>query len=141
MTTDDAGGAPVGFDRLDRIYDRLAGDERFARIERQPPTMSDQPVCAYDDRLAPSSVDRATLEVVWFENDEFSIHYHETHEDGSFDHRWDRHPSGYNIHDHVHPGPDAPTPEQDATHPTDWCDVLTEVLAAVDERQRVFWQA
>jgi len=139
VTTEDAGGAPVGFDRLDRVYNRLAGDERFVRVERQPPTMPDRLVYTYGDRLFPSSVAQTTLEIVWFENDDFSIHYHERHADETFDHRWGRHPSSHNARDHVHPGPDASTPGRDAIPPTNWRDVLTEVLGAVDERQRAFW--
>lgn len=34
---DDGSSAPVDFDRLDLITDRLATDERFDRIEDRPP--------------------------------------------------------------------------------------------------------
>jgi len=86
-------------------------------------------------------VTTASLEVAWFENDDFSIHYHEEHENGSFDHRWDRHPSEHDAREHVHPGPDAPTPSHDTSHPTDWRDVLAAVLTGIEERQRAFWDA
>ena len=39
----------------------------------------------------------------------------------------------------VHPGPDAPTPGDDTTHPTDWRDVLSTVLSEIEDRQRAFW--
>jgi len=84
------------------------------------------------------------LEITWYENGHFSIHYHEEHdesgehESGAFDHRWDRHPSDHNALDHVHPGPNAPTPGEDASHPADWRDVLATVLSAVETRQRAF---
>jgi len=61
----------------------------------------------------------------WYENGDFSLHYHEDHEDGVFDHRWDRHPSAHNQRDHVHPGPNAPTPGDDTSQPVDWRDVLS----------------
>ncbi len=64
-----------------------------------------------------------------FENGDFSLHYHEEHETGAFDHRWDRHPSGHNARDHVHPGPDAPTPGDDTSHPANWRDVLSMVFS------------
>jgi hypothetical protein len=76
---------------------------------------------------------------VWYENGDFSIHYDESHDRGTFDHRWDRHPSEHNDRDHVHPGPDAPTPGEDTTHPEDWRDVLSTVLRRVETRQRGFW--
>jgi hypothetical protein len=78
--------------------------------------------------------------VVRFENADFSVHYHEDHERGAFDHRWDRHPSEHNARDHVHPGPDASTPGEDASHPTNWRDVLSAALSEIDDRQRAFWE-
>lgn len=134
-----SGAAPVDFDRLERIEDRFAGDGRFVAVESRPPFAPDRLVCTYDPGYYPTSVSEARLEVVWFENDDFSIHYHETHDTGSFDRRWDRHPSDHNARDHVHPGPDAVTPGEDVSHPSDWRDVLTDVLDEIQARQRAFW--
>jgi hypothetical protein len=133
------GSASVDFDRLDRIADRLTNDERFERVRKYPDFAPDRIVCTYADGLYPTSVETARLECTWFENGEFSIHYHETHRDGAFDYRWDRHPSTHNSIDHVHPGPDAPTPGEDASHPQDWRDTLATVLSVIEERQRGFW--
>lgn len=140
MTDDVSAGAPVDFDRLDLIRDRLAGDDRVAGVDRRPADVSDRLVFEYDTRLYPASVEVATLSVVWFENGDFSLHYHEDHDEGSFDHRWDRHPSGHNDRDHVHPGPDASTPGENASHPADWRDVLSGVLVEIEDRQRAFWR-
>lgn len=133
-------GAPIDFDRLEVIAERLATGECFARIEQQPAFAPDRLVCVYDSRFYPSSVRTVRLEIVWFENGDFSLHYHEDHAEGAFDHRWDRHPSDHNARDHVHPGPDAPTPGDDASHPDDWRDVLSAVLAEIEDRQRGFWE-
>jgi hypothetical protein len=133
-------GAPVDFDRLEIIRDRLTTDERFTRIDESPEFAPDRLVCVYDSRFYPSSVELARLEVVWFENGDFSLHYHEEGDDQTFDHRWDRHPSGHNTRDHVHPGPDAPTPGDDDSHPSDWRDVLSVALEEIEERQRAFWR-
>lgn len=138
--SDPPSGAPVDFDRLDAIRERLAADDRFSRIDGEPAVAPDRLDCAYDDRLYPARVRAARLEVVWYENGDFSVHYHEDHEDGSFDHRWDRHPSDHNARDHVHPGPDAPTPGDDASHPADWRDVLSAALSEIEARQRAFWE-
>jgi hypothetical protein len=135
----DLSGAPIDFDRLDTIADRLATGDRFDRIERDPVFAPDRVICVYDSHLYPNTVSTARLEVVWFGNGDFSFHYHEGHGEGSFDHRWDRHPSDHNARDHVHPGPDAPTPGDDVSHPDDWRDVLSTVLAEIEARQRSFW--
>jgi hypothetical protein len=137
--SDSLGGAPVDFDRLDTIRERLAADDRFTRIEAQPEFAPDPLVCLYDTRFYPEDVQTARLEIVWFENGDFSLHYHETHHEAAFDHRWDRHPSGHNARDHIHPGPDAPTPGDDTSHPPDWRDVLSMALSEIEERQRSFW--
>ncbi|WP_436909911.1 hypothetical protein [Halosimplex marinum] len=136
---DDVGGAPVDFDRLDVIAERFGGDERFDRVEDRSEFASDRLVCRYDAGFYPNHVQQARLEIAWFENGDFSLHYHEEHETGSFDHRWDRHPSDHNTRDHVHPGPDAPTPGEDTSHPREWRDVLSMVLTEIETRQRRFW--
>jgi hypothetical protein len=79
------------------------------------------------------------LELTWVQNGDFSIHYHEDHDTSTFDHRWDRHPSEHNTREHIHPGPDAPTPGEDTEHPTDWRDVLSMVLDETENRRRGFW--
>jgi len=132
-------GAPIDFDRLDVIRERLTTDDRISRTDEQPVFAPRRLVCVYDQRFYPERVRTARLEVVWFENGDFSLHYHEEHETGEFEHRWDRHPSGHNTRDHVHPGPDAPTPGDDASHPEDWRDVLSMVLSETEDRQRAFW--
>ena len=138
-SSDSVSGAPVDFDRLEVIRDRLATDDRFVRIEERPEFAPDRVVCVYEPRFYPETVESAQLEIVWYENGDFSLHYHEEHEAGAFGHRWDRHPSDHNERDHVHPGPDAPTPVDDADHPEDWRDVLSTALAEIEERQRAFW--
>ncbi|WP_081605161.1 hypothetical protein [Haloferax gibbonsii] len=133
-------GAPVDFDRLDVIRNRFATDERFDQIVDRPEFAPERLVCVYDTRFYPSSVQNARVEIVWFENGDFSLHYHEDHEQGTFDHRWDRHPSEHNARDHIHPGPDAPTPGDDLLHPSDWRDVLSMALVEIEARQRAFWE-
>ncbi|WP_083881560.1 hypothetical protein [Haloferax elongans] len=133
-------GAPIDFDRLDVIQDRFVTDERFSQIVDRPEFAPERLVCVCDTRFYPSSVQNARVEIVWFENGDFSLHYHEDHEQGTFDHRWDRHPSDHNARDHIHPGPDAPTPGEDSSHPNDWRDVLSTALAEIEDRQRAFWE-
>lgn len=138
-STDESHGAPIDFDRLRVVETRLATDNRFTGIESQPEFAPERIVCHYDQGFYPQRVQSARLEIVWFENGDFSLHYHEKHRVGSFKHRWDRHPSDYNTRDHVHPGPDAPTPGDDTSHPEEWRDVLSMVLGEIEERQHAFW--
>ena len=136
---EDSSGAPIDFDRLDFVAERLSAADRFDHVEKRPESAPDRAVCRDNPRLSPSSVSTARLEIVWFENGDFSLHYHERHDGGSFDHRSDRHPSEHNTRDHVHPGPDGPTPGTDASHPRDWRDVLSMALSEIETRQRGFW--
>ncbi|MDB9281506.1 hypothetical protein PN416_16695 [Halorubrum ezzemoulense] len=138
-TGDSISGGPVDFDRLAVIRERLTTDDRFSEVGDQPSFAPERLVCQYDRQLYPDRVRSARLEIVWFETGDFSLHYHETHKTGAFDHRWDRHPSGHNTRDHIHPGPDAPTPGDDTTHPNDWRDVLSTALSEIEARQRGFW--
>ena len=138
-STDDVSSAPIDFDRLNAIEERFITDDRFTEVERQPGFAPDRVVCRYDPGFYPQRVQSARLEVVWFENDDFSLHYHEVHRDGDFDYRWDRHPSDHNTRDHVHRDPDAPTPGDDVSHPAEWRDVLSMVLGEIEDRQRAFW--
>lgn len=131
-------GAPVDFDRPEVIHERLAAGDRFTRIKIRPEFAPDRLVCVYDARFYPQSVQAARLEIGWFENGDFSLHYHEDHEQGTFDYRWDRHPSEHNAREHVHP--EAAAPGDDTSFPTDWRDVLSMVLDEIDERQRAFWE-
>lgn len=134
------GGAPVDFDRLDTIRERFETDDRFSRCDEQPEFAPERLVCVYDQRLYPKRVHTARLEIGWFENGNFSLHYHEDHDTSEFDHRWDRHPSSHNSRDHIHPGPDASTPGNDTSHPADWRDVLSMALSEIEDRQRSFWE-
>ena len=138
--TDGGSGAPIDFDRLDIIRNRLATDDRFVRIENQPEFAPDRLVCVYDSQFYPGDIERAHLEIAWYESGDFSLHYHEAHGDETFDHRWDRHPSTHNTREHIHPGPDAPTPGDDASFSEDWRDVLSATLVEIEDRQRAFWK-
>lgn len=138
-STDDVSGAPIDFDRLNAIAERFTTDDRLIEVEVQPEFAPDRIVCRYDPGFYPQRVQSARLEIVWFENGDFSLHYREVHEDGAFDYRWDRHPSAHNTRDHVHPGPDARTPGDDTSHPAEWRDVLSMVLGEIEDRQRAFW--
>lgn len=138
---DDRESAPIDVDLLDRIGRRLGPSARFAEIEFRPAYAPSALVVHYDRRYFPPFVERATLRIRWFQNDDFAIHYAERREDGDvWQCRWDRHPSDHNSRDHFHPPPDATTPGRDVAHPSDWRDVLRTVLESLDAHVRGFWE-
>jgi len=98
-------------------------------------------VCQFDTGFYPAVVDEAYLDIVWYENGDFNLHYREQYTDGNgWECRWDRHPNPHNARSHFHPGPDASRDEaSDTLFATDWRDVLTGVLAEIDERMESFW--
>lgn len=142
----DASDAPVDFDLLDLIRERLCTSDRFRGAEYRPDFAPESVVFYLEPGFYPSTVTDVKLEVKWFENGDFSIHYQENYVEGvdtpgerpGFAHRWDRHPNPHNSDDHVHPGPDAPTPGVDADHPQHWQDVLGMVVEGIDERRNAF---
>ena len=94
------------------------------------------------DRFPPS-IAGARLDIRWFATDDFSIHYVETPADSDRDRwecRWDRHPNRHNARLHFHrppTGDEIVDLELSSLHPID---VVSTVLAAVDERIEQVWQ-
>lgn len=85
-------------------------------------------------------VEEAILTVRWYTNDDFKIHYQEDHGDSAWKCRWDRHPNPHNTRDHFHAPPDALTPGEDATWPSDYRDVLAIVLSEIERRITDLWE-
>lgn len=142
MPEDEANGAGVDSDVLARIGRRLDGSRRFDRIAYRPPYAPSSIVADYDLGYFPAAVERAYLRVEWFESDDFHIHYSEQYGDGrSWECRWDRHPNDHNARAHFHPPPDAATPGTDASYSSDWRDIMTRVLDALDEHVKSFWES
>ncbi|MCU4742769.1 hypothetical protein OB955_21755 [Halobacteria archaeon AArc-m2/3/4] len=81
------------------------------------------------------------LEIRWYRNDDFNVHYQEERLDSVWKCRWDRHPSAHNSRDHFHPPPDASrTDAEDAQWPTDHRDVCRLVLDRLEERIETLWE-
>lgn len=83
----------------------------------------------------PSAVDDIRLDVRWFENDDYTVHYVEMRDDTVWQCRWDRHPKPGEPRAHFHPPPDA----ADAVEPsslsgTHYLDVVFGVLDWVADR-------
>lgn len=132
--------APVDFDVLDDMRTYLVRSDRFEDVEWRPAYAPDSLVCVYDRGWYPASIDEAFLQITWFKNDDFHIHYQEHWSDGPERKiRWDRHPNVHNTRDHYHPLPDAATPGRDESFSRNWKDIVSRVLREIDERIQLFW--
>lgn len=87
VSDEPAADAAVDFDRLSLVRERLAGNERFTRLVEQPDFAPTRLVCVYSERLYPSRVTSARLEISWYENGDFSLHHHAQQTNGTFDQR------------------------------------------------------
>lgn len=133
--------APIDLDVLDDMRKYLARSNRFEDVEWRPAYAPDSVVCIYGSGLYPVTVDEAFLQITWFKNDDFYVHYQENWADsGEKKCRWVRHPNDHNTRDHYHPLPDAATPGQDESYSRNWKDVVSRVLQDVDERIEAFWR-
>ena len=131
----------VDFDVLDDMQTYLARSDRFEDVEWRPEYAPDSLVCIYDSGLYPASVEDAFLQITWFRNDDFNVHYQENWADSNEKKcRWDRHPNDHNTRDHYHPLPNAATPGQDDSYSRNWKDVVSRVLLEVDARIEAFWE-
>lgn len=132
---------PVDHDVLDRIGNALEGSERFSDVEYRPAYAPNSVVADYDTGYFPPSVERAYLQVRWFETNDFNAHYLEQYRNGeAWECRWDRHPNDHNTRDHFHPPPNAEKPGDDEEFPRDWREVVSLVLGELDARVEAFWE-
>jgi hypothetical protein len=88
---------PLDVDILDRIGQRLAGSDRFSTVAVQPESARDSVVAEFDLGFYPAAVERAYLQIRWFQTDDFSVHYLEAYASReTWECRWDRHPNDHN---------------------------------------------
>lgn len=137
---DGESNAPIDRGALVRILDRVRTNRR---VDRAYITLVHDATCLLVEFALdyyPSGVEDAYLNVRWYANDDFKIHYHETWEDGNWDCRWGRHPNNHNTYDHFHPPPDAPTRGDDASYPDDLHEMMRLVESEVNSRIRSLWE-
>ena len=88
----------------------------------------------------PEQITSRFLDIRWYTNGDFRIHYQEDWENRVWRQRWDRHPSTHNKRDHFHPPPDATTPGTDRSWPNDFQDVCKLVINQIRERTVEIWE-
>jgi hypothetical protein len=100
----------------------------------------DRVVAEYDIGYFTAAIDRAFLQIRWYETDDFNAHYAKRYNDGD---RWecrsDRHQNSHNARSHFHPPRDATTPGTDAEYTWGWLNVLSRILEDIDDRIEAFW--
>lgn len=139
-TSDDNVCAPIDRGVLIRIRDRI-------RTVRQVDCVyvalhyGETCLLVEDDlEYYPTDVETVYLNVRWYTNDDFKIHYHETWTDCDWDCRWDSHPNPHNSYDHFHPPPDAQTTGEDATYPNTPHEMMRIVERETNDRIRSIWE-
>ena len=137
----DVDSAPVDFELLRTVHSRLHNTERFQAVELRPNYAPNSVFLCYDLGYFPQEVEDAFLQVRWYMNDDFNLHYEERYTDGDvWKCRWDRHPNEHNAREHFHPPPDASKPGKDTAFSEDWRDVISYVLEEIDEHIEGFWR-
>lgn len=137
---DGGSNAPVDRGALVRILDRIRTNRQIVRayitlIHRETCLLAE-----FDLDYYPSDLQDAYLNVRWYTNDDFKLHYHESWESGNWDCRWDRHPNSHNTYDHFHPPPNAPTQGEDDSYPDDLHEVMRLVEEEINVRIRSLWK-
>jgi hypothetical protein len=137
----DRGGSPALIDRpvLEFLRDRLAttGQVRTATVTDTGGHLELR--VELSGAYYPDDVHAATLSIRWYTNDDFAIHYRETHDGEDWECRWDRHPNPHHTRAHFHPPPDASTPGEDASWPADYREVTRVVFDEVESRIADLW--
>lgn len=134
---------PPEIDRavLELIKERL---QSAPQIDRAAITTSDgqtKLLAVFAAESTPPKLTRRVLDVRWYTNGDFRIHYQEDWPDRVWCQRWDRHPSTHNERDHFHPPPDAATPGDDRSWPTAFQDMCKHVIDDVRDRTNAIWAA
>lgn len=141
MAPVDDGASPAPIDRsvLGRLQSRLAGmrlvesailDERGSRQLRVELAAD-----YYPTEVA------ARVEIRWYRNDDFNVHYQEHQQGETWECRWDRHPNPHNSREHFHPPPAASHADaEDAEWPNDHRDICQLLLEYLEDRIETLWK-
>lgn len=140
MTGDDADrfdpGGPIDVATLRVLGRRASGHSLVDDWAFQPDALSPRSLeIRLDATQYPAIVESARLDVRWYEGDQYTVHYVESHDGGTWQCRWDRHPKPDSPMAHYHPPPDADGPitasDFEGTH---HLEVLFAVFEWLDDR-------
>jgi hypothetical protein len=135
--------APVDSAVLQRFRDRARSHPLVAETnaERTGGAITTLVLVLAADQY-PDRIDEARLEIQWYENGEYNLHYYEDHERDDWQCRWDRHPNPHAEYAHFHrpPRADAGDAVDDPAAPDHPQEVLTRTLANVRDRIEDLWR-
>ncbi len=121
------------------IRDRLRNVDHFESVEITAAEGQKRLNAVFDPSISPPAVKERFLDIRWYTNDDFRIHYQENWNNHRWMQRWDRHPNEHNDREHFHPPPDASTPGNNQTWPRDYRDVMSQVISSLNERTSELW--
>lgn len=133
-------GAKIDAEILQSIAETLRTDGRVRTVEYidEEKDRQTQLLVMLDKERYPPTTESVRIEIQWYRNGWFNVHHIETHESDTWQCRWDRHANTHSSPAHFHPPPDAGEPV-DASFPEDYRDVVSMVLATVENRVEALW--
>lgn len=136
MSDGDYSGRPLDIATLDVLAHRADTQPLVEGWAFQPDAMSPRRLELHlDADQYPPSLERARLDIRWFEGGDYTFHYHESRGGDVWQCRWDRHPKPGAPKAHFHPPPDAASDvEPSRLQATHHLDVLFAVLDWVTNR-------
>ena len=136
MTSEEYSSGPLDVPALEAIARRAVTRPLVDGWAFRPDAMSPRRLeLSLDENQYPSSVAEARLDVRWFEDGDYTVHYLETRDDDVWLCRWDRHPKPRGPKAHFHPPPDAAADVEPSTlRATHHLSVLFGVLDWITER-------
>ena len=136
MTTDDLSGGPLDNATLEVMGRRATSHPLVVRWRFRPDGMAPRVLeLQLDTGQYPDDVNETRLDVRWFEDGSYTVHYLEVRGNDVWQCRWDRHSKPEAPMAHFHPPPDAGVDIEpsmlEVSHPLD---VLFAVLTWIEER-------
>ena len=141
MVPVDDGATPTPIDRsvLERLRLRFAGSRLFESVEIIE-AGNLYLHAELSSEYYPGDLS-ARLEIRWYRNDDFNVHYQEERPNSTWKCRWDRHPNTHNYRDHFHPPPAASRPNaENSQWPPDHREVSRLVLDWIEDRIDTLWE-
>ncbi|PGF15022.1 hypothetical protein CP556_02025 [Natrinema sp. CBA1119] len=129
---------PLDVPTLEVLAQRTATHSLVSNWEFRPDSLSPRVLeLRLDETRYPAAVSESRFDVRWFVGGDYTIQYLETHEDRTWQCRWDRHPKPTAPREHYHPPPDASSPvESSSLELAHHLGVLFSVLERLENRIR-----
>lgn len=136
--------APIDEAVLETVYERARAHPLIETVngDRTDGTLTQVNV-SFDPDQYPDRIQAARLEIQWYTNGDYNLHYIETHRsEEEWQCRWDRHPNPHTTRMHFHPPPTARSNDAVPDSPSDRhpSAMFARTLANVRERIEDLWE-